>query len=75
MTGGHFLHRGGQQRVVVSYENLSGLSAEEQDAMCTIATGGGFATRRFYTNGEEHVLQTKRPVMLNSITASARGQT
>jgi hypothetical protein len=52
---------------VVSYENLSYLPNDEQDALCTLSTGGGFATRLFYTNGEEHVLETKRPVMLNGI--------
>jgi hypothetical protein len=52
---------------VVSYENLSYVPNDEQDALCTLSTGGGFATRLFYTNGEEHVLETKRPVMLNGI--------
>ena len=56
---------------VVSFENLSYLSPEQQDALCTLATGGGFATREFYTNGEEHVLETKRPVMINGINPVA----
>ena len=56
---------------IVSYENLSKLAPQEQDALCTLATGGGFATRLFYSNGEEHVLQSKRPVMLNGITGVA----
>ncbi|WP_298225230.1 hypothetical protein, partial [Acidocella sp.] len=46
---------------LVSYENLSGLTAEQQDAFCTLSTGGGFASRQLYTNGEEHVMETKRP--------------
>jgi len=52
---------------LVSFENLSNLTAEQQDAICTLATGGGFATRLFYTNGEEHVLESKRPVVINGI--------
>lgn len=56
---------------LVSYENLSGLTAEQQDALCTLATGGGYAARQLYTNGEEHVMETKRPVVLNGIAVIA----
>jgi hypothetical protein len=56
---------------LVSYENLSSLTAEQQDAFCTLATGGGFASRQLYTNGEEHVMETKRPVVLNGIAVVA----
>jgi hypothetical protein len=56
---------------LVSYENLSGLTAEQQDAFCTLATGGGFASRQLYTNGEEHIMETKRPVVLNGIAVVA----
>ena len=56
---------------LVSFENLSNLSGEQQDALCTLATGGGFATRLFYTNGDEHVLESKRPVVINGINPVA----
>ena len=56
---------------LVSYENLSSLTPEQQDAFCTLATGGGYAGRQLYTNGEEHVMETKRPVVLNGIAVVA----
>jgi len=56
---------------LVSYENLSGLTAEQQDAICTLSTGGGFASRRLYSNDEENIMETKRPVVLNGIAVVA----
>jgi len=56
---------------IVSFENVSNLTPEQQDAICTLATGGGIGTRHLYTNGDEFVLETKRPVMINGINAVA----
>ncbi len=39
------------------------------DALCGVATGGGVAPRTLYSNDEETLLETKRPVMLNGIAA------
>lgn len=65
------IYVGAANNWMCSFENLSYLSSEQQDAFCTLATGGGFASRQFYTNGDEHVLETKRPVMLNGINPVA----
>jgi hypothetical protein len=54
---------------IVSLENLSGLSPEYSDALCTIATGGGMAGRQYYTNDEENIIEAHNPVILNSISA------
>lgn len=51
----------------LSLENLSHLTANMQDALCTLATGGGFVARTLYTNNDETIIEVKRPVIINSI--------
>ena len=57
-----------------SLNNLSRLSAGIQDALCNLATGGGFAGRTLYTNADETVFEAKRPVMLNGIVPLVTAQ-
>lgn len=56
---------------MLSYENLSKLTPDQQDAFCTVATGGSYSTRQLYTNGEEFVLNAKAPIILNGINPVA----
>lgn len=49
------------------FDNLSGLSASMSDAICALATGAGFGTRKLYTDDEEVVFSAQRPVVLNGI--------
>lgn len=52
---------------IIGLDNLSRLSAQLSDALCRLATGGGFATRELYSDSEEVLFDATRPVMLNGI--------
>ena len=52
---------------VVALDNISYLSDWLSDAICRLATGGGFAIRSNYTDTEETFLDAIRPVVIASI--------
>jgi hypothetical protein len=52
---------------VVSLDNLSHLPSWLSDAICRLATGGGFSTRELYTDSDEILFDAQRPVILNGI--------
>jgi hypothetical protein len=56
---------------VVGLDNLSFVNADLSDAICRLATGGGFSTRKLYTDGEEYRIDVCRPVILNGIPSLA----
>lgn len=60
--------------LLISYENLSHLTEEMQDAFCVLATGGGFAKRQLFKDSEESTLSAKRPVIMNGIGTLATRQ-
>lgn len=52
---------------VVALDNVSHLPAWLSDALCRVATGGGFATRALYTDGEEAIFDARRPTLMTGI--------
>jgi hypothetical protein len=52
---------------VMNLDNLSQIPIWLSDALCRLATGGGFSTRELYTDAEEVLFDVQRPVILNGI--------
>lgn len=52
---------------MLALDNVSGLSTEMADDLCRVATGVGIASRKKYTDSEEHVVTTLAPVLFNGI--------
>ncbi len=48
-------------------DNMSQICERLSNALCRLATGGGFSTRELYTDGEEEIFDAKRPVLINGI--------
>src|SRR5690625_4307304 len=59
---------------IVALENISRLTPQQQDAACILATGGGFAKRRLYSDNGETVIVLRRPVLINGIVAAVTQQ-
>jgi hypothetical protein len=57
-----------KNRFVLGYDNLSGITAQTSDALCRIATKGGFSTRKLHTNDEEMIFSAIRPLLINGIS-------
>jgi hypothetical protein len=53
---------------LLCFDNLSTLPAGVSDTFCRLATGGGFAVRSLYTDGDEALFNEARPVLLNGIS-------
>ena len=51
----------------LAYDNLSHIPPWLSDALCRLSTGGGFATRELYSDQDEVIFDSQRPVLLTSI--------
>ena len=54
---------------VLAFDNVSTLPPWLSDALCRLSTGGGFATRRNYTDRDEELFNAACPVILNGIAS------
>ena len=52
---------------VLAFDNVSHLRSWLSDALCRLASGGGFAVRQLYTDQHEVLFNSARPVILNGI--------
>jgi hypothetical protein len=52
---------------LLAFDNLSGLPNWLSDALCRLASGGSFAVRQLYTDDEEVLFKSTRPILLNGI--------
>ncbi len=52
---------------VLAFDNLSRVDPWLSDALCRLSTGGGFSTRRLFTDADEAIFDAVRPVILTSI--------
>jgi hypothetical protein len=52
---------------VIALDNVSHLPQWLSDAFCRMATGGGWSTRRLYTDADEEIFSQSRPVLITGI--------
>ena len=53
--------------LIIALANVSSLKPWLSDALCRMATGGGFSGRQLYTDGEEVIFSAKRRIILTGI--------
>lgn len=51
----------------LTFDNVSNLSPTVADALCRISTGGGYAKKANYTDGDEFIIDVMRPIAINGI--------
>jgi primase/DNA polymerase family protein len=52
---------------VVAFDNVSEVQQWLSDDLCRLATGGGQSKRELYTDEGEHLIDVRRPVLINGI--------
>ena len=63
----HNLYIDARSGWVIALDNMSSLPMWLSDALCRLATGGGFSTRQLYTDQDQILFEAMRPVIVNGI--------
>lgn len=63
----HDVYIAARNAQVLAYDNVSGLPDWLSDTFCRLATGGGFSTRELYSDQDEVLFSSTRPIVLNGI--------
>jgi energy-coupling factor transporter ATP-binding protein EcfA2 len=61
----------GENRWLLDFDNLSGVSADASDTLCRIATGASLAKRKLYSDSDQHLSTISRPIIVNGIDSIA----
>jgi len=56
----------------IGFDNVSYLEPEMQDALCSLASRGGYGKKKNYTDDDESIFEECRPVITNGIQFKAR---
>ena len=57
---------------VPTFDNISGISAEQSDRLAQLATGSGRTARKLFSDGEEYTQSACRPAIINGIEVAER---
>lgn len=61
-------------RHLFACDNVSSIGDGFSDALCRIATSGGFSARALHTDGDEVIFSVTRPLLLNGIPSTILGR-
>ena len=56
-----------QRRRILAIDNVSHISADQSDFLCTVSTGGGIGKRELFSNQGEIILDVQNLIILTSI--------
>lgn len=63
----HDLMIAASENFLLVFDNTSSMRWDMSDALCSLATGSGFSTRKYYTDNELRTFNACRPVIMNGI--------
>ena len=52
---------------VLALDNVGSIQPWLSDALCVVATGGTFAARELYTDGDEYLIRARQPIVMSGI--------